>query len=81
MSEPRDWSINDKRFLRSLRIVADAPAPASPRFVVMAGKHAGEYNVVDRLNRCADHVFTPDNFDDPKAAADDFAQQLNEKHR
>lgn len=74
------WSINDSRFLRSLRIVADEPPTPSLRFVVEPGKVDGEFNVRDQLGRFSDHVFTPKNFKDTKAAAEDFARQLNEKH-
>lgn len=74
------WSLNDQRFLRSLRIVADEPPTPSPRFYVEPGKVAGEYNVVDKTGRFSEHVFTPKNFKDTKASAEDFAKQLNEKH-
>lgn len=83
MSSPkRTWSVEDAKFLRSLRIVADEPAPPSPRFVVEPGKNAGEFQVVDRLKRSGDHVFTKKAFkgQNLRAAAEDFARQMNEKH-
>lgn len=84
-STPRNWSIADKRFLRALRIVADAPAPPLPRFVVEPGMNAGEFVLVDRVGRGryagATTVFTPASFPDPRAAAEDVARQMNEKHK
>lgn len=78
---PEDWSVTDRRFLRSLRVVADAPAPPSPRFVVEPGVIDGECQVVDREGRFSAHIFGPKAFRDPKTAAEDFARQMNEKHR
>lgn len=79
MSTSREWSLNDKRFLRSLRIVADAPAPPSPRFVVEPGTVDGEYHVVDRLKRFNDYIVNK-SYKDPKAAANEYARQMNAKH-
>ena len=79
------WSKTDARFLHSLRIVADAPAPPLPRFVVEPGVNAGEYILVDRVGRGryagAATVFTPSSFADPRAAAEDVARQMNEKYQ
>ena len=74
------WSTNDKRFLRSLRIEQDEPAPPSPRFVVEPGVNDGDFVVVDRKRRTTAIVFTPRAFRDPRPAAEDLARQLNEKH-
>jgi hypothetical protein len=74
------WTLNDQRFLRSLRIVADDPAAASPRFVVEPGAHEGEFVVIDRQRRTTAIVFTPRAFREPRPAAEDLARQLNEKH-
>lgn len=85
MPTPHDWTLTDRRFLRSLRIVADAPAPPSPRFVVEPWMNPGEFVLVDRvgLGRSAGAmtVFTPSSFKDPRAAAEDVARQMNEKHK
>lgn len=79
------WSVSDKRFLRSMRIVADAPAPPLPRFVVEPGMNEGEFVLVDRHGRgryaAATTVFTPASFQDPRAAAEDVARQMNEKYQ
>lgn len=78
------WWVSDAQFLRSLRIVADAPAPPLPRFVVEPGAHEGEFLVIDRYARSryagAATVFTPACFKNPRAAADDVARQMNEKY-
>lgn len=78
------WWVSDQRFLRSMRIVADAPAPPLPRFVVEPGANDGEFLVVDRVARGryagATTVFTPRCFQDPRAAAEDVARQMNEKY-
>lgn len=73
------WTGSDRRFLRSLRIVADEPAPASPRFVVEPGVNDGEHHVVDRKRRVPDHIFGKE-WKNTRAAAEDFARQLNEKY-
>lgn len=78
-STPRDWTVSDKRFLRSLRVVADAPAPPSKRFVVEPGMVKGEYHVIDREGRFHPHIFGK-GWKIPRASADGFAQQMNEKH-
>jgi hypothetical protein len=80
MPPPSEWSVSDKKFLRSLRVVADEPAAPSLRFVVERGKNVGEFNVIDRQRRSRSTVCTPAAFADPRAAAEDIARQLNEKH-
>lgn len=80
MSTGNQWSVNDRRFLRSLRIVADEPAPASARFVVEPGRVTGEFHVVDREHRLNDHIFGK-GFKRPRDAAEDFARQMNVKHK
>lgn len=80
MSSDRKWSINDARFLRSLRIVADAPPPPSLRFVVEPGAVDGTFDVVDRQRRFHTHSFAPKEFKQPRAAAEAFATQMNTKH-
>ena len=80
-----DWTVDDRRFMRSLRIVADDPAPPLPRFVVEPGMNVGEYILIDRYARGryagGATVFTPKSFENPRAAADDVARQMNEKYR
>ena len=73
------WSLSDQKFLRSLRILADEPAPVSQRFVVEAGPIEGEYHVVDRDQRFRDHVFGK-GWKQPRESAEDFARQMNAKH-
>lgn len=79
------WWKSDQEFLRSLRIVADDPAPPLPRFVVEPGVNEGEFLVIDRVARSryagATTVFTPRCFKDPRAAAEDVARQMNEKYQ
>lgn len=74
------WSFNDNRFLRSLRIVADEPAPPSPRFVVDPTLIDGEYQVIDREKRCRPITSSGKVFRATRAAAENFANYLNEKH-
>lgn len=74
------WSTNDEGFLRSLRITADEPAPSSPRFVVEPGVIDGEFHVVDREKRFKDHIFGK-GWKNRRVNAEDFARQMNEKHK
>lgn len=76
------WAEDDRAFLRSLRIEANEPAPTpSHRFVVEPGVIDGEFHVVDRQKRSKDHIFGPPAWKQPREAAEDFARQMNEKHR
>lgn len=74
-----DWSVNDRRLLRWLRIEAGEPTPVS-RFYVQPGSIDGEFDVIDREKKSRPHVFTPKAFKDVRAAAEDFARQMNERH-
>lgn len=73
---------SDRRFLRSLRITADdmpAPLPRLPRFRAVPTAVRGWYRVVDGVRRKAVEDFGPENFKDPRAAAEDVARQMNER--
>lgn len=74
------WSKPDTAFLRSLRILATDPPPPLPRFRVEPGDIEGWYRVIDALRQYRSAFeFGPD-WKDPRAAAEDLARQLNEKH-
>lgn len=73
---------SDRRFLRSLRIRADAmppPLPRLPRFRAVPTAVSGWYRVIDGVRRRAVEDFGPENFKDPRAAAEDVARQMNER--
>lgn len=77
------WSVNDKRFLRSLRIEADddpPPMPPMPRFLAMPTALTGWYRVVDSVRRRPMLDFGPDNSKDPRADAEDSARKMNERY-
>lgn len=74
------WTEDDKRFLRSMRIKADAPPtalPPLPRYRAVPTALAGWYRVVDGRRRRPVEDFGPENFKDPRAAAEDVARQMN----
>lgn len=73
------WTEADRRFLRSMRIDGGEGPPPLTRFVVEPGTTDGEFHVVDRRKRFADHVFGT-GWTDPRAAAEDFARQMNDTH-
>jgi hypothetical protein len=75
------WTEADRRLLRSMRIECDAPPPPLPplpRFRAVPTGLTGWYRVVDGVRPMLD--FGPENFRDPRAAAEDSARQLNERH-
>lgn len=77
------WTEADRRFLRSLRIAADdlpPPLLPLPRFRAVPTALTGWYRVVDGLRRRPVWDFGPENFADPRAAAEDAARQMNERH-
>lgn len=74
------WTDSDRRFLRSLRIVADEPASPSPRFVVEPAVIKGEFHVVDRFGRFQNHIFGK-GWKNPRKSAEEYAKQMNDKHK
>lgn len=77
------WTNDDRRFLRSLRIAADQPPPSLPplpRFRVVPTPMKGWYRILDGGRRRAVLDFGPEHFCDPRAAAEDYARQLNDQH-
>lgn len=75
------WTKDDLRLLRSMRIDAADPPEALPRFRVEPGDIDGWYRVIDVVRGFRPSFdFGPD-WQDPRAAAEDLAGQLNEKHR
>ena len=79
------WTEADKKFLRSLRVQVDrplAPLPPLPRFRVLPIAIKGWYRVIDAQRRSKPVCdFGPENFPDPRLAAEDYARQLNEAER
>lgn len=77
------WTTDDRRFLRSMRIASDGEGPPAlpplPRFVVVPTAVNGWYRINDRVRRRPFLDFGPENFPDPRAAAEDEAQRLNER--
>jgi hypothetical protein len=75
------WSKSDARFLRSLRIESTNPPAPLPRFRVEPSDIEGGYRVIDS-NRKHRSVYEVDQstFNDPRAAAEDIAAQMNAKH-
>lgn len=74
-----DWSLTDRRFLRSLRVKAGEPPPPSKRFVVEPGIVDGEFHVVDRQKRFRDYILGS-GFQDARSAAEEYARQMNDTH-
>lgn len=74
------WTKADERFLRSMRIVAADAPPALPRFRVEQSAIEGEYTVIDSLRHFKAAFDFGTDWQDPRAAAEDLARQLNEKH-
>lgn len=74
------WTENDKRYLRSLRIVSSDPPSPLPRFQVETAAVEGEYQVIDRLIQFrATHTIAA-TFNDPRSVADAIATELNTKY-
>lgn len=76
------WSTSDKRFLRSMGIAIDAPPtplPPLPRFYVVPTALPGWYRVMDWRRRKPMCDFGPEHFKDPRAAAEDYARQMNDR--
>lgn len=87
MSPRHEWSISDKRFLKSLEIATTDPPAPLPRFRVEPSDVAGRYwvyQVIEKGKRTAvltvADVGSPE-FPDPRAAAEEIARQKNEEHR
>jgi len=75
------WTLADQKFLRSLRITPDAQPPPLPRFRVEAGTVDGEYHVIDQLRKYrVAFVFGVEWKGKARAAAEQLAGELNEKH-
>ncbi len=75
------WTVNDRRFLKSLRIEPDEPPPAPRRYHAEPGVIEGEYVIVDKGRKpFGIRHMRLTNFPDPRAAAADIARQLNEEH-
>lgn len=74
------WTKADERFLRTLRIESTHPPAPLPRFRVEPSDVEGEYRVVDALRQYRPTFDFGTDWKDPRAAAEDLAAQLNEKH-
>lgn len=73
------WTVADLRDLRRWRIRADTPEPL-PRFQVEPAEIAGEYQVIDRLTKYRAVFILPAQWDDPRARAQEIADELNAKY-
>lgn len=74
------WTKADEKVLRSMRIEATDPPAPLPRFRVEPSEVEGEYQVVDSLRHFKPAFDFGTDWTDPRAAAEDLARQLNEKH-
>lgn len=76
------WTVNDKRFLRSMRIQSTDPPVPLPRFRVEPAATKGWYRVIDSVFRPVVEIekFGPKSIPNARAAADDKAAELNAKH-
>lgn len=73
------WTTADLRDLRRWRITAEEPPPL-PRFQVEPASIAGEYQVIDALQRWKSVFILPAQWDDPRARAQEIADELNTKY-
>lgn len=77
-----EWTFNDKKFLRSLGIMADETSPNAeiplPRFVLMRGKEPGEFRVVDQRGELNDHYVG--RCQHARVIAEDYARMMNAKY-
>lgn len=74
------WTKADEKYLRSMRVVATDPPAPLPRFRVEPSDVEGWYRVVDALRKFKPAFDFGTDWRDPRAAAEDLARQLNEKH-
>lgn len=76
------WSLRDEKFLRTMRIASSPPPVDLPRFRVEPSDREGWYRVYD-AHRLPQFVLSGEigpPIENPRAAAEDLAAQLNEKH-
>ena len=74
------WTLNDRRFLRSMRIASSDPPDPLPRFRVEPSRVEGYYAIVDAERKWrSTFEFGGKEFPDPRAAAENYAAQLNAK--
>ena len=74
------WTKADETFLRRMRIAPVDPPTPLPRFRVEPAEIDGWYRVIDAVRSFETKSEFGPPFKDPRAAAEDLARQLNEKH-